>query len=438
MKTTTTIFMKNLKLLTTTLFLLFLQYSNLYAQTPEYADWTLGVNSGTGSFTCSDGPDFNFAITNFNTVAIDNSETFDDAQQSFETTYGQADNAENINIRANTHSLSSGVATPLVNYAVMTIDFNKSTPTQGWAFCVLDIEVDQIQITALDANNNPVSNASITSWLKELFDANPGNNGITPPFWDPVNSAVVGSIDNDGIYNTITQVGGIDTEAAGAWFEPNISINQLTLTFSGILSRNRPSYHFYLASNCDASLPVDLLRFETRPTDNHTAKLSWTTASEINNSHFDVERSYDGRTFEVVGEVAGNGNSQHQIEYSYTDASVSKVQNTVYYRLKQVDFDGAFEYSDIRVVRFDAVGNNMQLVAYPNPMNDELNVMLSLPSGEKYQLQVTNLQGALVHQKNHVFSSGLHTLDLSQWNSGVYIVEVISDRGSEHIKVMKK
>ncbi|MBL6730478.1 MAG: hypothetical protein ISP74_06175 [Bacteroidia bacterium] len=78
-----------------------------------------------------------------------------------------------------------------------------------------------------------------------------------------------------------------------------------------------------------------------------------------------------------MGEVAGNGNSQHKIEYSYTDASVSKVQNTVYYRLKQVDFDGAYEYSDIRVVRFDAVGNDMQLVAYPNPMNDELNVMLS-------------------------------------------------------------
>ena len=185
-------------------------------------------------------------------------------------------------------------------------------------------------------------------------------------------------------------------------------------------------------------LPVDLIAFTAEPLGNKDALLHWTTASEINNSHFDVERSYDGRTFEAIGKVAGNGNSQHQIEYSFTDAFVSKVQNTVYYRFKQVDFDGAYEYSDIRVVRFDAVGNDMQLVAYPNPMNDELNVMLSLPSGEKYQLQVTNLQGALVHQKNHVFSSGLHTLDLSQWNSGMYIVEVISERGSEHIKVMKK
>ena len=216
--------------------------------------------------------------------------------------------------------------------------------------------------------------------------------------------------------------------------DTSAQISKSILTIGGYRSSSDTSIN---CVGCSVALPIDLIYFDVRPAIYHTAMLSWTTASEINNSHFDVERSYDGRTFEVIGEVAGNGNSQHQIEYSYTDASVSKVQNTVYYRLKQVDLDGAYEYSDIRVVRFDAVGNDMQLVAYPNPMNDELNIMLSLPSGEKYQLQVTNPQGALVHQKNHVFSSGLHTLDLSQWNSGVYIVEVISDRGSEHIKVMK-
>ena len=160
-------------------------------------------------------------------------------------------------------------------------------------------------------------------------------------------------------------------------------------------------------------LPVDLIAFTAEPLGNKDALLHWTTASEINNSHFDIERSYDGRTFEVIGEVAGNGNSQHQIDYSYTDASVSKVQKTVYYRLKQVDFDGSTEYSNIRVVRFDAVGNDMQLVAYPNPLNNELNVTVGLSNGESYQLEVTNLQGKLVHQENHVFSSGLHTLDLS-------------------------
>ena len=192
------------------------------------------------------------------------------------------------------------------------------------------------------------------------------------------------------------------------------------------------------AGAANTSLPVELLAFTATQADQHTAMLRWTTATEINNNRFDIERSYDGRTFEVVGDVAGNGNSQHQIEYSYTDASVSKVQKTVYYRLKQVDFDGTYEYSDIRVVRFDAVGNDMQLVAYPNPMNDELNVMVGLSNGESYQLEVTNLQGKLVHQENHTYDNGIHKLNTSEWNSGMYIVEVVSDRGSEHIKVMKK
>ena len=233
----------------------------------------------------------------------------------------------------------------------------------------------------------------------------------------------------------------LPTGSGNVWYTTTVKFtatsSSVTLELGMEIGGNDYATAFDVGPNA-VKLPVDLLAFTAEPLGNKDALLQWTTASEINNSRFDIERSYDGRTFEGVGKVAGNGNSQHHIEYSYTDASVSKVQNTVYYRLKQVDFDGAYEYSDIRVVRFDAVGNDMQLVAYPNPMNDELNVMLSLPSGEKYQLQVTNPQGALVHQKNHVFSSGLHTLDLSQWNSGVYIVEVISDRGSEHIKVMKK
>ena len=185
-------------------------------------------------------------------------------------------------------------------------------------------------------------------------------------------------------------------------------------------------------------LPVELLSFTAAQADQHTAMLQWTTATEINNNRFDIERSYDGRTFEAIGDVAGNGNSQHQIDYSYTDASVSKVQKTVYYRLKQVDFDGSTEYSDIRVVRFDAVGNDMQFVAYPNPLNNELNVMVGLSNGESYQLEVTNLQGKLVHQENHTYDNGMHKLNTSEWNSGMYILSVATKHATKHMKIVKK
>ena len=185
-------------------------------------------------------------------------------------------------------------------------------------------------------------------------------------------------------------------------------------------------------------LPVDLTYFEALPRINHTALLSWSTASEINNSHFEIERSYDGSTFETVGEVEGNGNSQHLIEYTFKDESISLIQNTVFYRLKQVDFDGTSQYSDIRVVRFDRIGEGMHLVAYPNPFLDEVTLMVSLPQGEDYSLEITDLKGAKVHQSNHTFTSGVHTLNLAKWNKGVYLVEVVSKQGSEHLKVMKK
>jgi len=139
-----------------------------------------------------------------------------------------------------------------------------------------------------------------------------------------------------------------------------------------------------------------------------------------------------------VGGVAGNGNSQHLIRYSYTDQAISPSENTAFYRLKQVDFNGAFEYSDIRVVRFDQIGEDMYLKAYPNPFFDEVILMVSLPQGEDYSLEITDLKGAIVHQSNHTFTSGVHTLDLATRNKGVYVIEVVSKKGLEHVKVMKK
>ena len=204
-------------------------------------------------------------------------------------------------------------------------------------------------------------------------------------------------------------------------------------------NQNSPSTFYSVSSQQNASnpLPVDLISFHANPNANHTAHLNWVTSSEINNSHFEIERSFDARTFEIVGEVAGNGNSQHLIEYSYLDEDISLLKNTVFYRLKQVDFDGEFEYSDIRVVRFDALENDMQLEAYPNPFSDEVTIMINLSAGENYQIQITDLNGDIIHKEDHNFKSGIHKLDLSQWDSGMYIVEVASNQGSEHIKVMK-
>jgi hypothetical protein len=96
-----------------------------------------------------------------------------------------------------------------------------------------------------------------------------------------------------------------------------------------------------------AALDVDLISFNAK-VNNFSVVLSWVTASEINNSHFEVMKSIDGQTFEPIGRVEGAGNSTSILDYSFQDKDVKAKQ---YYKLKQLDFDGQFAYSDVVLVK---------------------------------------------------------------------------------------
>jgi len=137
-------------------------------------------------------------------------------------------------------------------------------------------------------------------------------------------------------------------------------------------------------------VPIELLSFNAAALDNKYIQLNWTTASEINNDHFTVERSLDAVNWEMVGIVKGAGNSSTMNAYSLTDENPGEAfplnkggQGVVYYRLKQTDYDGHFEYSDIVAVELGAVAS--QIIIYPNPVTDQLSVI-------SYQLSVNNEQ----------------------------------------------
>ena len=93
--------------------------------------------------------------------------------------------------------------------------------------------------------------------------------------------------------------------------------------------------------------------------------ITWKTTSETNNSGFDIERSADAKTFEKIGFVDGNGDSRDNKTYNFTDQNPS---STTYYRLKQIDYDGKFEYSRIISVKNDLSGISI----YPNPAGNQL------------------------------------------------------------------
>lgn len=119
-----------------------------------------------------------------------------------------------------------------------------------------------------------------------------------------------------------------------------------------------------------AQLPVELVDFTAENKENQVA-LNWITASELDNAGFEVERSQNGQTWETLDFVKGNGTTTNYNTYNYTDNT--PLNGTSYYRLKQIDTNGTFEYSNVRSVT-RSVSAEMQLNAYPNPTTGTLNL----------------------------------------------------------------
>ncbi|PTX22859.1 hypothetical protein C8N40_101687 [Pontibacter mucosus] len=146
-------------------------------------------------------------------------------------------------------------------------------------------------------------------------------------------------------------------------------------------------------------LPVELSRFEGKATQSGI-NLEWETASEINNSHFEVERSADGSAFEKLGSVAGHGNSVATIEYSYLDKHPNPGTN--YYRLRQVDFDGKYEYSNVVAVTAPETTQALQVQIVPNPcLNGDCQLRISTATaGQPVRVQLKDLSGRVVFEQS--------------------------------------
>ncbi|HET7117907.1 MAG TPA: T9SS type A sorting domain-containing protein, partial [Hanamia sp.] len=169
-------------------------------------------------------------------------------------------------------------------------------------------------------------------------------------------------------------------------------------------------------------LPVTLINF-TAQLQGNTALLQWETAQELNNDHFDVERSTDGRSFVNIGKVAGSGTTSLPHNYRFMDDSPVP-DATNYYRLEQVDDDGSYTYSKIESVTF--TGNNLPAAIYPNPAHNYFIVQHYIGQDMKpAYIVVKDMEGrTLINQQlNNTNSERINITGLSK---GVYMVSVIT------------
>lgn len=166
-------------------------------------------------------------------------------------------------------------------------------------------------------------------------------------------------------------------------------------------------------------LPVELTSFTASVVDNGVV-LNWTTATEINNQGFEVQRSVNGKDFNTVGFVKGNGTTTEAQKYSYFDAVTSGKYT---YRLKQMDFNGTFEYTKTVEVNASIVSAYDLIQNYPNPFNPSTTISYAVKDAGLVTLKVYNVLGDEVATLvNEVQAAGMHDVrfDASSLSTGVY------------------
>lgn len=172
------------------------------------------------------------------------------------------------------------------------------------------------------------------------------------------------------------------------------------------------------------NVPVELTSFKSLVAGN-TVSLSWTTATETNNKGFEVQRKSHNGNFEAIGFVNGKGTTLEVQNYSFVDQNVAV--GTYSYRLKQVDFDGTFEYSKEISADVIAPGTFELNQNYPNPFNPSTNITFSLAVDSRVTLNVFNVLGQKVTSLvNGNLSAGVQTIkfDAAGLQSGVYFVKM--------------
>ncbi len=147
-----------------------------------------------------------------------------------------------------------------------------------------------------------------------------------------------------------------------------------------------------IGSVTNSALPIELTSFTVKP-EKSTAVIEWTTASEINNDYFEIEKSADGNDWQKLAKIDGSGNSSKEINYEYIDHL--PILGISYYRLKQIDFDGHLEiFEPISFSYSERLMHISELFVFPNPANDFINIQLNYSLRD--EISIFNTQGKLM------------------------------------------
>lgn len=205
-----------------------------------------------------------------------------------------------------------------------------------------------------------------------------------------------------------------------------------TVTVSGVTQ-----FSSWAISGNSSPLPVTLLDFTARQATD-VIVLNWSTATEINNDYFEIEKSYNGKSYGVIGKLKGAVNSDDTKHYTFSDRELKK--GRVFYRLKQIDLDGTYSYSPI--VSLSVVGTefaDLDVRVYPNPATNTLYVVHNGPAHDFVSVSILDATGKLILRNDSVppTESGEVQLDMSGMKAGYYIIQTVAGGKSRSFRILK-
>ncbi len=251
-----------------------------------------------------------------------------------------------------------------------------------------------------------------------------------------------GSLNDDSIYAWIYTSGVPQTEPPPHLIASDMTVNDLAQIRSICIRQGTvgTSYGTIDAIKVGLTwpstlLPVEWLYFNAQQINNNEIRLNWSTASEKNNAFFEIERSADDEylssntVWKKVGTIKGNGNSNSICNYQFTDPIDERNKSKLFYRIRQIDFDGNEQYSDVLTVNLNK-NINENPVVYPNPFSNEI----LINTNEPLLMNIIDIRGNIIIQKQ-IIRGEVITTDFVY--PGIYFLELTGNSGTEYYKMIK-
>lgn len=345
--------------------------------------------------------------------------------------FGNSVYIDNINVLNPANlSVQSVSSTSVYSSGIVNVTYNTAIGSTNGA-----ISISRFVGSPVFSNASPVFATNTTIAAPNLSIFTP--NVISPNAWFTINYSGIGTnnapstapFDLQISINTIPGILSPDSlyivrrsESNGSWVPLTTGLVLTTLTTNGLIQYG----DYGIASSSSVNtLPVKWLSFTGSRIENNQSRLIWTTAMEVNNNRFEVERAPEGsKNWKVVATVKGNGSTNNVSKYQLIDNLENEISEIIYYRIKQIDFDGKFTYSN--TIKLDAVNNiNSPIIEVgPNPFDNNLIINFNAPINGSVKVNIYDTNGKLVRENTNNGNENIIIDNLSGLQPGLYVLKI--------------